>query len=193
VQMIEDNLWDDDDRTTSGCFFIEDRFYTTGSVDYAKPIIDWVDGGGSPNPSRRGYLGITSVDPLQAKPVKDIQLSKIPFRLGVRYYHVFHGDVETAIMVVDRRFTCQAKISYPVVHDIWTPTCPVPFCDACKNFPALYATMASCEITDGGPRALCESCCTQLKLLPDSVQLYSVWRSQADLSTGITRDHYRYF
>jgi hypothetical protein len=210
VKMAEDDLWNTTTSTPeelskgqAGCFFIEDEFYTTGSVDYAGPIMKWIDGGGPPNPARRGYLGLDAStmnkNPLQAKSMRETALNQIPFRLGVRYYHVFHGDVETAIMVVDRRLLASCKVSssspssYPLIHDVWNLSYPTPTCDACRHYPAVYVTSASCEITDGGPRALCESCCTQLRLAPESVTLHSIWRNQSDLSTGTTQDYCRYF
>jgi hypothetical protein len=217
--MAEDDLWNTTSTGTStpeevandqaGCFFIDDEFYTTGSVDYAGPIRKWIDGRGPPNPARRGYLGIAvsktnntktnTNPPLQEKSMQETALSQVPFQLGIRYYHVCHGDVETAIMAVDRRLllapSCKVSSSsmYPLIHDVWTPSYPTPTCDACRHYPAMYVTSASCDNTDGGPRALCESCCTQLRLPPASVTLHSIWRNQSDLSKGTTHDHCRYF
>ena len=79
-KMLEDELWesgrklkdkdgntgDDVDGGTSGCFFIEDTFYTTGTVDYASPIVEWLDGyTGQPNPTRRRHLGIATMKDLK--------------------------------------------------------------------------------------------------------------------------------
>lgn len=219
VVMREDDLWvtintkcgrdkedgNDDDhhpsiKEASGCFFIENRFYKTGTVDYVQPILDWMDGGSAQgNPVRRGYLGISTMDALSVRDMKDVKLSQVPFRLGIRYYHCCHGDVETAIMLVDRqtaRLNVQVKKAtlYPSIHDIWTPSQwkAVPLCEACETHPALYVTSTECQATDGGPSVLCEECCSDLRVLerePQAVMLYSTWRFQADLSTSVVRQH----
>lgn len=189
-----------DNEKSSGCFFIEDSFYSTGPVDYVQPILDWIDGYGSkPNPSRRGYLGISAHRPLKNdKTMKETKLGQVPFRLGVRYYHVCHGDVETAVILTDRRLSRHDgdsaappdKVSYPLIHDVWTPSKAVPLCDACETYSALFVTSTECEATDGGPRLLCEECCRDLSLFekePNSVMLYTAWKQEAELSTGITR------
>jgi hypothetical protein len=110
----------------SGCFFIEDNFYLVGPVDYAQPILDWIDGYGSkPNPARSAYLGISAQTPLKTyKGMKDIQLGQVPFRLGLRYYHVCHGDVETSVMLTDRIFARQhVNMAWPP-DKVFIPTHP---------------------------------------------------------------------
>jgi hypothetical protein len=200
VQLAEDDLWinryQDEQGDSSGFFFIEDVFYTAGPVDYVQPILDWIDGGGSPNPTppnptRRRYLGIASIQTLTVKPMIDIRLDQIQFRLATRYCHVHHGDVECALFVTDMRLTSHAGVAYPLIHDAWTSSYPTPQCEGCRRYPAMFAASASCEVTDGGPRALCESCCSQLRLdekAPNSVELYSTWRDQPDISMGSNRD-----
>lgn len=197
VHMAKDDLWNKQEKEQeAGCFFIENSFYTTGPVDYAGPIIDWIDGNGkgSPNPARRNYLGIVpatdcdSSNKPSIKSMHDTPLKKIPFRLGVRYYHVFHGDVETAIVLVDRRLTSSSSSrKYPLIHDAWGSSYPMPFCDVCRFYPAMYVTATCCEVTDGGPRLLCENCRAQLKISPESVMLHSIWRDQTDLSGGVAQ------
>ena len=192
----------------SGCFFIENNFYKTGSVDYTTPIMDWIDNNSNkPNPIRRGYLGISSSKPItNDKIMKDTKLSQVPFRLNIRYYHACHGDVETAVMLVDRKLIhfnrdeneSDNKVVYPIIHDIWTaPRVPaVPLCDACQMYQAVFVTSTDCNTTDGGPRALCHECCTDLKLLEkekQSVKLIIPWRNQADLSNRISREHDKNF
>jgi hypothetical protein len=66
--------------------------------------------------------------------MKDAHLKDLPLRLGFRYYHVCHGDVETNVFLIDRRLTWKSQIRYLILHDIWTPYNRVPFCDACGTF-----------------------------------------------------------
>jgi hypothetical protein len=180
------------DNVSSGFFFIEDNFYVTGNVDYATPILEWLDSEERPAGARRAYLGIsTTNNPLPVKSMSETRLDEIPFRLATRYHHTCHGDVECAIFVVDLRLTHKATIPYPILHDVWCPSYPVPQCEGCRKFPVMYSTSSTCKLTDGGPRALCESCCIHLKLFekePQSVQLYTTWRNQPDLSLGATRE-----
>jgi hypothetical protein len=192
----------------SGCFFIENNFYKTGSVDYTKPIMDWIDNNSNkPNPIRRGYLGISSSKPItNDKTMKETKFSQVPFRLNIRYYHACHGDVETAVMLVDRKLIhfnrdeneSDNKVVYPIIHDVWTaPRVPaVPLCDACQIYQAVFVTSTDCNTTDGGPRAICHECCTDLELLEkekQSVKLIMPWRNQADLSSRIAREHDKNF
>jgi hypothetical protein len=87
----------DDDHL--GCFFME-------WVNYLGPILDWINGGGPPNPARHSYLGITFLDPLNTIAMWETKLSQIPLRLGIQYYHVCHGDLEMAVLL------CTATISH---------------------------------------------------------------------------------
>jgi hypothetical protein len=197
VQMTEDDVWTSQkDTTDSGCFFIEDQFYSTGTTDYTGPIIRWIDGGGLPNPTRRGYLGIATTKPFtNVKPMKEATLNHIPFRLGIRYYHVTHGDVECSFSITDSRLVHPATVPYPIIHDIWTPSYPLTLCDACERFAATYVYhhrgSAAKDFQDGEPKALCDNCCGQLKLLEkekSSLQLYAVWKNKSELSVGMIRD-----
>ena len=136
--------------------------------------------------------------------MKQTKLNQVRFRLGIRYFHLCHGDVETAVMFVDRRLIRRTNednvdnVSFPLVHDIWTAnrTSTVPPCDACYIRVAMYVTSTECKTTDGGPRPLCGDCCKELRLLEkeaDSVRLYPTWRNQADLSNNIAREYALYF
>ena len=190
----------DGQENTSGCFFIENKFYETGSVDYVKPIIEWIDGGKASDPKsiRRAFLGIDSSNLTKSsKAMKNTKLSQLSFRPNVRYYHACHGDVETTVMLIDRRMICRKgdgkPISYPLLHDVWmAPRAPaVPFCNACRINQAVFKTSTNCKITDGGPRSLCQECCQDLGLLKnerESVKLYREWSDQAFLSNRIGRD-----
>lgn len=189
---------EDSRRNSSGCFFIENIFYKTGSVDYAKPIIEWIDGGKSIDPKsiRRSFLGLDASDFAKStKAMKSTKLGQVAFRPNMRYFHACHGDVETTVMLIDRRMICRKETdgqrkptTYPILHDVWmSPHSPaVPVCDVCQNGQALFKTSMDCNITDGGPRSLCEECCQDLKLLKHerhSVKLYREWSDQAFLSS----------
>ena len=214
VAMIDDKLWDrqfdshnqtssqngQNDMTDessksrgqlvqhSGIFFVEDTFYVTGAVDYIQPIQQWIDGGETPNTSRRECLGINTQEPLSVKSMQEMKLGHLATRFNFRYYHCMHGDVETAMFFTDVQFGKAATIPYPIIHDTFGQTYPVSDCDACHLFHATYVTSSKCAITDGS-RSLCVQCCQKLKLLerdPQNVELYSVWKSQSDLSRGAT-------
>ena len=216
--MAEDQLWEggrgdrnnssDDSNTVqdenpSGCFFIENQFFKTGLVDYAKPIIEWIDGGKTSDPKsfRRGFLGLGDSDFAKStKVMKSTKLGKLPIRLNMRYFHACHGDVETTVMLIDRRMICRKEngdqhkpISYPILHDVWmSPHSPaVPVCEVCQNGQAIFKTSIDCNTTDGGPRSLCQECCQDLKLLKNerhAVRLYREWGDQAFLSSRADRD-----
>ncbi len=190
-------------QNLSGCFFIENIFYKTGSVDYAKPIIEWIDGGQTSDPEciRRGFLGLDASDFAKStKAMKSTKLGQLPLRLNMRYFHACHGDVETTVMLIDRRMICQKQnddqhkpISYPILHDVWmSPHSPaVPACEVCQNGQAVFKTSIDCNTTDGGPRSLCQECCQDLKLLKKerhAVKLYREWGDQAFLSSRADRD-----
>lgn len=186
----------------SGCFFIENQFYATGPTDYTGPIIRWIDGGGPPNPARRNYLGISPTKSfLDVKPMNKATLFHVPFRLGMRYYHATHGDVECSFSVTDTRLVQRATIPYPIIHDIWTPSYPLTLCDVCERFVATYVYhhrgTAANSFQDGEPRALCHTCCDQLKLLEkdkSALQLHAAWKSKPELSLGMIRnDQCRFF
>jgi snRNA-activating protein complex (SNAPc), subunit 3 len=182
------------DEESSGLFFIEDIFYTTGSVDYVTPIQNWLQGNGEKNidSSRALGLGINSrLDSLPVRSMKEMRLDEIEMRLGVRYLHVHHGNVECSVFLVDRQYSCSAvdaaaaaaaaltatatpstaTSSFPLLHDVWTPTFATPDCEACstaaphsgRGRPAVMATATTCAITDGH-RALCLDCARQLAL-----------------------------
>jgi hypothetical protein len=193
IQMMEDDAWTSNkERGDSGCFFIEDQFYSTGDVDYTGPILRWIDGGGQPNPARRRYLGISSMEAFStsATSMKDIILGDIPFRLGIRYYHVTHGDVEISFSCTDKRLVHHSKMSYPIIHDIWTPPYPLPLCDCCDRFPAVYVYKDTPQ--EDKRKGLCEHCCSQLQLFEkekDSLELYTIFKNKSELSAGFLRNH----
>jgi snRNA-activating protein complex (SNAPc), subunit 3 len=171
-----DNRGHDTEEPDSGYFFIEDTFYTIGSVDYVTPILKWLDA--SSSNARRAYLGIKSDVTLQLKPMAEVKLEQVPFRLGVRYHHACHGDVECVVFVTDRnhdsnhpqrlarrtnRRKTQTQIQpvYPLVHDIWTASYASVDCEGCQKFPVAVATSNHCAIAQGH-RLLCQECCQLL-------------------------------
>lgn len=178
---------------SSGYFFIEDTFYVTGPVDYTSPVLEWLQSGNERERKRRlSYLGMPDGLP-SVKSMADTPLDEVACRLGVRYVHVHHGDIECAVFATDRRViskTAAIKSQFPIIHDIWTPSYTVPECEACQIRPAVIATSTTCKAT-GGHRALCEACCRQLKLpvtAHDKIKRYYVWRGQVDLSAGASGD-----
>lgn len=214
IQLHEDRLWDEakskppgssDTETAtdtgkkkgidSGCFFLENTFYEHGSTDYAKPIQDWLDGGlGRPRASRRGAVGITTMNhPLHREPMGEIQLQDLPLRLGVRYYHVCHGDVETSFFLTDRRWTSTDTPSYnfPILHDIWTlgkSASSILKCEACVWHSAAWITKPGTAMTDGQSVPLCPRCAiTELEIPPDQRELVSTWWKEKDLSVSLGR------
>ena len=210
VQLAEDDLWEeirsqgsrqqqkeeqDGQGIDSGCFFIEGTFYTVGSVDYAGPILEWIDGGNlsKPNSARRSYLGIRTDQRLNTQNMREARLRDLSFRLGIRYVHVCHGDVETAVVFTDRRLTKKQRLlPYPLIHDVWTSQHALVLCDACRRFPVMYVTSASCQTTSGC-KSLCEGCTNQLRLPTESITLYTIWKNQTDLSKGVVETHKKYF
>lgn len=172
------STWKDDEE--SGCFFIEDSCYKTGSIDYCERILDWLNGGKTAgNKVRLGYFGISTKDGICSHKMKDVKLSQIPFQIGTRYYHCCHGNIETSIMLIDRQESQKAP-QYPIIHDTWIPSQwkAVPLCEACQYQKVFYTIGGECEATDGGPKLLCEQCCHDLRILerePSKVAVFSSW------------------
>ena len=138
------------------------------------------------------HLGIGPALP-NVVPMDTVRLYDLPTRLGIRYVHVHNGDVECAIFVTDRRVMKEnmvKEIQLPLIHDIWTPSYSTPDCEICQNRVAVIATSTTCTDTDGH-RAICETCCRQLRLQStsrDKIERYTVWRGQVDLSAGASND-----
>ena len=184
------------DNERSGFFFIEGIFYTAGPVDYTTPILEWMNTGNQQEKNKRlrTHLGLTEFDTLPpVHSMAETRLQDIACRLGFRYVHVMHGDVECAVFCTDRRLvsrTAAASLNFPIIHDIWSPSPTLPECGACQRRPGSIATATTCEIT-GGHRVLCEDCCRQLQLphkARDQIKRYSEWKSQADLSMGASTE-----
>ena len=195
VELSKDELWSDAEqvsaltnRESSGIFLIEDTFYTVGTVDYASSTIAWLDGA-APGPPRRSYLGLPLSLPLKIQPMSSVRLEQLRWRLGVRYFHSHHGDVECSLFLTDLR-QCQrtSLSSFPTIYDIWTPLYSMVECDACRHRVGVLTTSASHGRTDGGPRALCQPCYQQLHPLgaevTGGVQKYNIWRDQGELSVA---------
>ena len=215
AELTEDDLWDEAEKLksssttstttdsnqqqtmeTSGFFFIEGTFYTAGAVDYTTPILQWMKTGNEREQKSRlrTHLGLTVFDSLPpVRSMADTRLEDISCRLGMRYVHVMHGDVECAVFATDRRLmakTAARDLHFPILHDVWTPSYNLPECDACQARPGSIATATDCAVT-GGHRILCQDCCRKLQLpsqARDQIQRFAVWRGQADLSAGATLD-----
>jgi len=216
VELTEDELWEEAEKAAvtadgtekaktssstserSGFFFIEGIFYTAGSVDYIKPIHEWMKIGKREGQTRRlrTHLGLTNYETLPPiRSMKSTRLEDISCRLALRYVHVMHGDVECSVFATDRRLLTKkaaANLQFPIIHDIWSPSHPLPECEACQSRPGCIVTATTCEIT-GGHRLLCEDCCRQLQLpskARDQIKRYSEWRGQADISAGAMLEKY---
>jgi snRNA-activating protein complex subunit 3 len=170
--------------SSSGYFFIEDTFYSTGDTDYITPIFDWLNQDPWTKPNlklnptgkiqgrprhikcRKSYLKIRSDVPLHKKRMKDTLLGEIPMRLGIRYLHVSNGDVETSVFLSDisvrfKNENIQAN-EYPLLHDIWTTSTSsmvhgTAECVGCHHSHAVVVTIED-ELADGGPTPFCQEC-----------------------------------
>lgn len=190
VQLQNDILWEDNvgiKGPASGCFFLEGSFYTHGDIGYAQNLIDWIDGKGlnGQNPVRRGYLGISSLGPLGANPMKNMLLEDLPLRLGYRYYHICHGELETSFFLTDRRLSWkQSRIEYPILHDVWgvAGSGVLSFCDACNSFNTAYITSSRLIESDHTRRLLCEPCRELLNIPKGHLDLFPVFRGEKALS-----------
>lgn len=188
IELTDDRLWNrsrsaQEDTIDSGFFFMEGIFYSVGTVDYVTPIRSWLSCN-EKSASRLKYLGLKGVS-LSSRPMQGIALQDLEMRLGVRYVHVHHGDVECSIYLIDRKISPK-QVTYPLIHDIWTP----PFatsvdCEACRTRTATVVTSTLCE---EGHRLLCKPCCRQLCVPEEHVEEFMVWKGQSDLSAGAKLD-----
>ena len=194
VELSKDELWNDSEETrgneeAAGMFFVEDTFFTSGSVDYTSSILTWLDGT-NPGPPRRSFLGLPLKGSLKIQQMSSVRLDQLHWRLGVRYFHSLHGDVECSVFLTDiRQCRISSKMSFPIIYDVWTPPYSMVECEACRHRVGVLCASSSNNMTDGGPRALCKSCHQQLHPLSGtelsaSVLKYSVWRDQVELSVG---------
>lgn len=204
VEQTDDDLWNraraSAETHDSGIFFIEGVFYSTGTTDYVSPIKAWIQNCGTKRKQEKlaERLGLSLSAPdipvFAVHSMEDTRLEDLSLRLGVRYLHIHHGDIECSVIAIDRRLAPvnSTTTRYPIFHDIWTKPYNIPDCDLCKHAPAVIATSASCEIT-GGHRALCEACSRQLQLqskVPKQIERYTTWRDQDVLSTAANADRY---
>jgi snRNA-activating protein of 50kDa MW C terminal. len=99
-----------------------------------------------------------------------VTLGDIPMRLGIRYVHVCHGDVETSVFLSDVTMRMKDEIieksQYPLLHDIWTTSTSslvhgVGVCEGCHHCPAVVLTIED-ELADGGPTPFCRTCYEKL-------------------------------
>ena len=159
-------------------------------MNYVERITTWLNDANA-GQARRAYLGLPVNDePLNVKTMSSVRLEQLEWRLGVRYFHVHHGDVECSVFLTDiKRGLISPRTTFPRVHDVWSPSYSVAECEACRRRVGVLCTCADNALTNGGPRALCELCFKQLYpsgVTPSSATVlkYSVWRDQDDLSVG---------
>lgn len=175
------------DVDSSGFFFIEGVFYTTGTVDYVTPIQTWLQKGTKSVKRKRAILlGIDPDENKDDRPIRSMastRLEDLALRLGVRYTHVHHGDVELCVYVTDRSLVpAQESRRYPIVHDVWNHgSITFPDCDACQYRVAVLISSPKSFI---GQRCLCQACFQQLGLPGKEVDHFLVWKAQPDLSSG---------
>jgi hypothetical protein len=151
-ELTVDGLWT---GGKSGLFLIEDTFYTTGDVDYVSSIKDWLNG----DSSRKEYLGLS--DELGTKSMESSILGSLQWSLNTRYIHIHHGHVESSLFLTD---ICQSRrhpLSYPILHDLWSPTYPAVLCEGCQQRAAILVTPSTCPETDGMAQ-ICNSCHEEL-------------------------------
>ena len=154
-------------ETSSGCFFIEDKFYTIGSVDYAALIQQWL----AVSDTRKDVLRIPTSKPLSKVPMSETKLKDIRWRLNIRYQHLHRGDVECSVFVTDLKHgSCvttnsssgkEQPLSFPLIHDYWPYVLPTSECEACQKLAVSVLTPTRCAVTQGY-RALCLVCAKRL-------------------------------
>jgi hypothetical protein len=196
TELTEDELWESGtasglhNEAASGMFFIEGVFYTFGNVDYTSTIQKWMDT--APSTFRQKlsiHLGLRLIDNLPTAKMTDMRLDELTLRLGFRYAHIHHGDVETAVFLVDRKLTTLHRIDYPILHDLWTSSFTIPDCEACQSRLATVVTSVTCSAADFAVRVICRSCSDQLQirdLESSNINSYTKWRQQGDFSGGAT-------
>ena len=178
---------------SSGMFFIEDTFYTVGDVNYATPVIRWLDRLDEDDdtrktsskiiegakkrgrkrkpkkiPCRRSFLGISPDCHVSVVPMEQVTLDSVRFRLGVRYCHVFHGDCETALFFSDvrARNSKEEPLVGPILHDTWSAARVFHMCKGCDRSLATVVTVEDMK-GDGGPTFLCSICYRMMHYKPD--------------------------
>ncbi|GAX10166.1 hypothetical protein FisN_3Lh362 [Fistulifera solaris] len=184
IELADDRLWNRSrpEAVDSGFFFMEGTFYGVGRVDYISPILAWLFSEPE-SVARRTFLGLTDV-PIFARPMQAVALQDLELRLGVRYVHVCHGDVECSIYLVDRKIGPKQPLPYPLLHDIWSPSFALAVdCEACRVRTATLVTSTSCE-ESLGHRLLCQPCCRDLRVPDACVEDYMIWKGQSDWSSG---------
>lgn len=149
----------------AGVFFIENNFYTHGTgEDIARDILQWLDSIHSEGSNeelskgedkfvRRKHLSVSLYN--SCTPMSDVQLEKLPLRLGIRYVHFITDQSflqqnkislqnESALFVTGietHKNHTSAQHSVPIFHDKWTALKPPGSCSACNSATATIVTM----------------------------------------------------
>lgn len=213
VQLLDDNLWTQLKKKSalskidsskgpsttvesiddSGFFFFEGVFYTTGTVEYVATVQHWLKQGTQKERIEQAQaLGIERIiqesQPLPIRSMESQLLGGLKLRLGMRYVHVCHGDVECAVYLTDRQvrqYEPDHLVPFPIYHDVFSFAAVPPECHLCRHRTATFVTAPTCTATRG-LRALCTPCVKDLGLHQNIEQLQSfgIWRSQGNLSAG---------
>ena len=110
--------------------------------------------------ARRDFLGIQANEYYTIQKMKSIQLQDLPIRLGVRYFHGFHGDMESSIFFTDVRSIPYQNSdkkrlffthTFPSILDSWSSPipCSSQVCDACIHSAAVVVCFDD-ELACGG-------------------------------------------
>jgi snRNA-activating protein complex (SNAPc), subunit 3 len=206
VELLRDELWDRTSQSAdqnaaaaspvvdSGFFFFEGAFYTAGDVDYVSPIQSWLQQGSNKSRSNRlSFLGLShlSCDDVSSMPIRSMQetcVGDLRLRLGTRYCHVCHGDVEISVFATDRRMAVPEVAPFPILHDVWKQVYSTPNCEACQVQAAVLVTKPTCPNTDGVSRFLCGSCSRLLQVPPEQGEQFRIWRCEDDLSCSAGKE-----
>ena len=153
VQQSKDDF--DNSNTAvldAGMFFMEHCFYITGNENYALPILEWIQSSQDEwtSRARKEYLGLSlspqdDDTPFPVKLMKEVRLQDVPFRIGVRYCHIFHGDLESSLFFTNvttlptppspQRVTIPRAV--PSILDPWSSSIPAMICNACHHAAAV--------------------------------------------------------
>lgn len=200
------NQTNEDDDSCGFFFIEGSFYTTGKDTDakYIAPIQDWIlSGSKEEQEARAKHLGLTlnarTERPTTERPTVDLEsqmavsfdkcpvlsmsetcLETIRLAFGKRYLHVVNGNMECSLFLIDmacrERSNTSDNLSYPILHDIWTPgSSSNSDCEACQQRLATLVTRSSCQITSG-QRFLCEACAKELCVPKEELERFSVWQ-----------------